>query len=117
MKKSDSVSSLSELIIPTLSSKHNRMSSSTIISPKPIIAVMTPKLKVKKRIKKKSKHKKNRCPFSECNKKLGLIGGFDCDCGKKFCGKHRYPHIHGCKTNNKKDFGLIKVVASKINRV
>ncbi|OWM71902.1 zinc finger A20 and AN1 domain-containing stress-associated protein 1-like [Punica granatum] len=30
-----------------------------------------------------------------CNKKVGLTG-FNCKCGKTFCGAHRYPESHNC---------------------
>lgn len=37
----------------------------------------------------------------QCNRKLGLVA-FDCACGYKFCGKHRYPVEHNCPVDFKK---------------
>jgi predicted nucleic acid binding AN1-type Zn finger protein len=44
------------------------------------------------------KAKKTRCEHGDCRAKLGLLG-FDCKCGAKFCGKHRYPDTHDCGYN------------------
>lgn len=40
------------------------------------------------------KFKKVRC--FKCNKKLQLACIMDCECGKYFCMKHRYPDRHDC---------------------
>ena len=51
--------------------------------------------------------RKNRC--GKCNKKLGVLGGWDCRCGGKFCSFHRYSDTHGCdfdyKAENKDKLG------------
>ncbi|GMN40890.1 hypothetical protein TIFTF001_010111 [Ficus carica] len=39
---------------------------------------------------------KNRC--NTCNKKVGLMG-FECQCGKLFCGTHRLPEVHACNVD------------------
>jgi predicted nucleic acid binding AN1-type Zn finger protein len=44
------------------------------------------------------KPKKMRCEHKECRTKLGLLG-FDCKCGLKLCGAHRYPDTHDCGYN------------------
>jgi hypothetical protein len=44
------------------------------------------------------KPKKARCEHSGCKAKLGLLG-FDCKCGAKYCGTHRYPEAHDCGYN------------------
>jgi predicted nucleic acid binding AN1-type Zn finger protein len=46
------------------------------------------------------KPKKARCMHGDCKVKLGLLG-FDCKCGEKFCGAHRYPESHDCGFNHK----------------
>jgi hypothetical protein len=71
---------------------------------------------------KKSKNLNKRCNFSACNKKLGLMS-FDCKCGYKFCGIHKYNDSHNCSYDHKNDDlkqlenKLIKVVADKINKI
>jgi len=50
-------------------------------------ALATPETPVEK------KSKTNRC--SSCRKKIGLTG-FECRCGKMFCGLHRYSDTHDC---------------------
>lgn len=35
-----------------------------------------------------------------CRKKVGLYG-FECRCGLRFCGSHRYPDEHGCSFDYK----------------
>tara|TARA_Y100001935_G_C17098220_1_gene404652 strand:- start:101 stop:358 length:258 start_codon:yes stop_codon:yes gene_type:complete len=40
---------------------------------------------------------KRRCLI--CNKKLGLIGGFECRCGGLFCNLHRSENTHDCSFN------------------
>ena len=63
-------------------------------------------------------NKTNKC--FECNNKLGLFH-FDCKCEKMFCTKCRYPEIHKCTFDFKKDGRkkleeqLIKVTAKKID--
>ena len=37
---------------------------------------------------------KKRCTV--CNAKLGVLGGFECLCGHRFCPVHRSPEQHGC---------------------
>jgi predicted nucleic acid binding AN1-type Zn finger protein len=37
--------------------------------------------------------KSNRC--QQCNKKVGFTG-FECRCGRLFCGVHRYSDMHQC---------------------
>lgn len=44
--------------------------------------------------------KKNRCAM--CRKRVGLAG-FDCRCGKLFCGLHRYSDQHDCDFDYKSD--------------
>ena len=38
----------------------------------------------------------------ECKKRIGLLG-FQCKCGYKYCGLHRYPEEHQCDFDYKKD--------------
>ena len=45
--------------------------------------------------------RKNRC--GKCNKKLGVLGGWDCRCGGKFCSFHRYSDTHDCDFDYKAD--------------
>ena len=52
-----------------------------------------------KKTKKTQKKKKNRCNYSECKKKLGLMP-FDCRCGMKFCSNHRNME-HNCEFDYK----------------
>ena len=40
---------------------------------------------------------KKRCLI--CNKKLGLVGGFECRCGGLFCSLHRSENMHDCSFN------------------
>lgn len=47
-----------------------------------------------------SKPKKARC--SSCRKRVGLTG-FNCRCGKTFCGLHRYSDQHDCDYDYKAD--------------
>ena len=47
---------------------------------------------------KKKKHKKRRCQFKGCKKKLGLTS-WSCKCGKKFCNIHHSADSHSCKFN------------------
>lgn len=44
--------------------------------------------------------KSNRCNHDECNTKLGMLG-FECQCGYKYCSKHRLPEDHMCSFNHK----------------
>jgi hypothetical protein len=37
----------------------------------------------------------------ECKRRIGLLG-FECKCGYKYCGIHRYPEQHQCKYDYKK---------------
>lgn len=48
--------------------------------------------------------KKNtkRCNNEGCKAKLNLTD-FDCKCGKRFCGKHRYFTDHACAHDYKKE--------------
>jgi len=48
----------------------------------------------------------------KCNRHIGLLG-FDCACGYKFCGKHRYPLEHTCPVDFKKKE---KIVLEKNNQ-
>ena len=34
-----------------------------------------------------------------CNKKVGLVGGFECKCGGLFCSLHRSENMHDCSFN------------------
>jgi hypothetical protein len=65
--------------------------------------------------KKSEKPKTIRCEHPECRKKLGLYG-FDCKCGKQFCGQHRAAEIHMCtfdyKNEGKKE--LLKYMSSPV---
>ena len=36
-----------------------------------------------------------RCCADDCKKKLTLTD-FNCRCGNRFCGAHRYPETHKC---------------------
>ncbi|KAM6964796.1 AN1-type zinc finger protein 5a [Aplochiton taeniatus] len=66
------------------------------------------------------KPKKNRCFM--CRKRVGLTG-FDCRCGKLFCGIHRYSDKHNCPYDYKAEAAAkIRkenpvVVADKIQRI
>lgn len=59
-----------------------------------------------------------------CRKKIGLLG-FECHCGYKFCGKHRYPEKHKCsydfaKTQReqlRKQLNSYSIENNKINRI
>ncbi|KAI3980104.1 hypothetical protein MKX01_034710 [Papaver californicum] len=33
---------------------------------------------------------------SNCNKRVKLVGGYDCRCGNFYCSKHRCPETHAC---------------------
>jgi predicted nucleic acid binding AN1-type Zn finger protein len=68
------------------------------------------------------KSESKRCGHAECKKKLGLLG-FDCKCGEKFCGSHRYPSDHSCTFDFKAAAAatlqtqLASCVAEKINKI
>ena len=70
----------------------------------------------------KLKSESKRCGHAECKKKLGLLG-FDCKCGAKFCGSHRYPSDHACTFDFKAAAAatlqtqLASCVAEKINKI
>lgn len=59
-----------------------------------------------------------------CNKRIGILG-FDCKCGYKFCGLHRYPEEHECSYNYKQrereqlteKLSSYAVEQTKINRI
>ena len=53
--------------------------------------------KPEKKIHKKSK---KRCNFIGCKKKLKL-SDLECNCGFRFCSKHRLPELHLCIQNFK----------------
>jgi len=63
---------------------------------------------------------KSRCVF--CNKKISVMS-VECKCGNRFCIKCRYPEVHNCKYDHKKDEleilekKLVKVVAKKIENI
>lgn len=45
----------------------------------------------------------------KCEKKLS-INFFDCKCGLIFCAEHRYPYIHLCSFDHKKEaFDRLKI--------
>ncbi|KAF3445121.1 hypothetical protein FNV43_RR14814 [Rhamnella rubrinervis] len=46
-----------------------------------------------------SRSGRSRC--KNCNKKVGLIGGFKCRCGEIFCPRHRLPEEHACNVDYK----------------
>ncbi len=64
--------------------------------------------------------KKHRCSLGTCKVKLGLTG-FDCKCGRSFCGTHRYAEAHQCSYNYQQaakqqlENQLVKVVAAKVD--
>lgn len=49
-----------------------------------------------------NKSKGNRCFM--CNKKLALAGTMTCKCLNIFCMEHRYPFVHNCSTDDKKEY-------------
>ena len=49
---------------------------------------------------KKHKKSKKRCNFIGCKKKLKL-SDLECNCGFRFCSKHRLPELHLCIQNFK----------------
>jgi hypothetical protein len=63
---------------------------------------------------------KARC--SMCNKKTGLTG-FECKCGRLFCGTHRHADVHACTFDFKSDGRALieklnpRVVASKVDKL
>jgi len=72
-----------------------------------------------KQIKQKSK---NRCNYSTCKIKLGLIP-FECRCSMNFCTEHRLPESHQCSFDYK-TFGKLlieknnqKVIGEKIHKI
>merc|ERR1712151_256953 len=66
---------------------------------KPLLTVgpsPLPSLKATKTIQKPKQKRTSRMPScGVCRKKLGVMG-FDCRCGKLFCGNHRYSDKHEC---------------------
>ena len=64
-----------------------------------IIEVKTEKEKKEKKEKKHKKSKK-RCNLKCCKKKLKL-SDLECNCGLRFCSKHRLPELHFCTQNIK----------------
>ena len=36
-----------------------------------------------------------RCGHAECKKKL-MLSDFECKCGTRYCGTHRFPQEHAC---------------------
>lgn len=66
---------------------------------------------------KTQKQKKERCYFSECNKKLKMVD-LKCHCGHLFCSLHRLPESHECnfdfKTKGRED--LRKSLDAKIKK-
>jgi|SaaInlStandDraft_4_1057021.scaffolds.fasta_scaffold03261_7 hypothetical protein len=69
--------------------------------------------------KSKKKIKKPRCPI--CRKKINSCSSIKCKCDIAFCFKCRYPSVHNCKYDYKKDAreilekNSVKVVASKVD--
>ena len=70
---------------------------------------------------KEQKPKKIKC--FHCKKKCGLIN-FSCECGKTFCGMHRYPHSHNCSSSVKKEKNIKilennnpKIMCTKISAI
>ena len=70
-----------------------------------------------------NKKSTSRCNIDDCKKKLGLMLGFDCRCGKKFCGSHRMPEEHKCTFNYRAaadallEKQLVKVVNDKVDKI
>ena len=61
---------------------------------------------------------KQRCSFTGCKKKLGMLNQYKCRCNLMFCTKHQLPELHDCKYNYKNDkIKLDKVVANKLNKI
>ena len=79
---------------------------------------------IKNVVKVKTKCKKNRCSFPNCNKKIKLTDT-QCKCGNKYCLKHRIPEDHNCTFDYKNNDRLIlenklmnqKTVSEKIIKV
>ncbi|XP_062219772.1 zinc finger A20 and AN1 domain-containing stress-associated protein 2-like [Phragmites australis] len=67
---------------------HNASSSSDAASVDPEAAAPATEEMAKGRPKRK-----NRC--AACGRKVGLMG-FECRCGRLFCGAHRYSDRHDC---------------------
>lgn len=69
-----------------------------------------------------NKKKTSRCYIDECKKKLGFMG-FDCRCGKKFCGTHRMPEDHKCSFDYRAaadailEKQLVKVINDKVEKI
>lgn len=61
--------------------------------------VLEDKLKTPVGKENKIKKRKVRCSF--CNTKCDLMN-FTCECGGKFCMKHRYTHMHNCTCKDAK---------------
>ena len=78
--------------------KNSPFLSATLATPVP--STMTLPTSVASDDKKPAK--KNRCSHKSCGTKLGLLG-FDCRCGAKFCGTHRFPDEHNCTHDFKKE--------------
>lgn len=49
---------------------------------------------------KKKNNKRKRCGHDECNIKVGFVD-LVCECGIKYCSKHRLPEYHNCNYNYK----------------
>ena len=67
-------------------------------------------------VKSDSKKKKTlRCDHSDCRVKLGLLG-FECRCGRQFCGQHRIAEIHSCSYDYKLEARkeLLKYMSSPV---
>ena len=66
--------------------------------------------------------KKNRCTFSNCNKKI-KITDVKCRCHQIFCAIHRLPESHQCNFDHKNlgkillEKKLIKVISEKIIKI
>lgn len=67
---------------------------------------------------------KNKCiRCIECNKRLSLSTQFICKCSKILCGKHKYPDMHICSIDPRKQWTehLIKnnpkIDFDKINKI
>jgi hypothetical protein len=61
------------------------------------------------------KSKTLRCEFSDCKKKLGLLG-FDCRCGHQYCAQHRAAELHSCSYDYRQDAKkeLLKYMSSPV---
>lgn len=58
-----------------------------------------------------------------CNKKISLSNEFTCKCNGIFCGKHKYPDMHGCTFDHRAEWSKQlkeknpQVIAEKITKI